>query len=397
MRAPLKTQSQLKDLLTTYYHKLADKNVPVAWCTSVGPAELLRSFGFEVYFPENHGALIGARRQGAHYIPSATSVGYSSDICSYLTSDIGAFLSNETPLEVYGLSQIPTPDVLVYNTSQCREVKEWFSFYSEKFNAPIIGIDTPRNIDEPNRPLLDYLESSWQTLITQLETISGKTYDPDRFRQVVELSATACKLWQDFLESNCRQPSLHTFFDHIILMAPVVVMRGTQEAVDFYNQLMAEVNGLEGNGGNGVKEKYRFYWEGMPIWGKIKFLAQIFAKHGVSIVTSTYCHSWAFDFDATKALSSSVDAYARIFITRSERFKFNYITEVCRRFAVDAVIFHDAKTCPYNTNSRFGIPARLKAETDLPVMTFYGDLVDLRHFSEEEFSLRLEAFIEQID
>ncbi|MHC4370375.1 MAG: hypothetical protein ACYSW8_22415, partial [Planctomycetota bacterium] len=27
----------------------------IAWCTSVGPAELLRALGFEVYFPENHG------------------------------------------------------------------------------------------------------------------------------------------------------------------------------------------------------------------------------------------------------------------------------------------------------------------------------------------------------
>jgi hypothetical protein len=34
----------------------------VAWCTSVGPAELLRSFGFLVYFPENHGALLGSSR-----------------------------------------------------------------------------------------------------------------------------------------------------------------------------------------------------------------------------------------------------------------------------------------------------------------------------------------------
>ena len=34
----------------------------VAWCTSVGPAELLRAMGFAVHFPENHAAMLGATR-----------------------------------------------------------------------------------------------------------------------------------------------------------------------------------------------------------------------------------------------------------------------------------------------------------------------------------------------
>jgi len=393
MRRPLESQVLLKDLLSDYYTKLARADVPVAWCTSVGPAELLRSFGFEVYFPENHGALIGARRQGAQYIPAAAGAGYSTDICSYLTADIGAFLSGETPLDMYGLKELPRPSVLVYNTSQCREVKEWFTFYGEKFGVPVIGIETPQNIDYPDQPLLDYLEACWRSIITQLETISGRPFDTEKFQQVTDLSGQACALWQAFLESNQSVPALHTFFDHIILMAPVVVLRGTQQAVDFYRSLTAEVSAIDGSR---FREHKRFYWEGMPIWGKIKFLSTLFNRYNISIVSSTYCHSWAFDFRAAQALASSVSAYAGIFIIRSQEYKLNYLKDVCRRFNVDAVIFHDAKTCPYNTNSRFGMPAKLKAQTGLPVMTFYGDLVDLRHFSEEEFALRLEAFIEQI-
>jgi benzoyl-CoA reductase/2-hydroxyglutaryl-CoA dehydratase subunit BcrC/BadD/HgdB len=135
MRRPLKTQAKLKDLLTDYYGRLVSNGKPIAWCTSVGPAELLRAFGFEVYFPENHGALIGAKRLGSKYIPFANQVGFSADICSYLTCDVGAFLAGETPLEEYGLTEVPKPDVLVFNTSQCRDVKEWFGFYSEKFDS----------------------------------------------------------------------------------------------------------------------------------------------------------------------------------------------------------------------------------------------------------------------
>ena len=91
MRPQLKAQSQLKGLLEGYYQRLGSGDSPVAWCTSVGPAEVLRSFGYEVYFPENHGALLGAKRLGSKYIPLANSAGYSPDICSYMTSDIGAY------------------------------------------------------------------------------------------------------------------------------------------------------------------------------------------------------------------------------------------------------------------------------------------------------------------
>ena len=80
----------------------------VAWCTSVGPAELLHAMGFLVYYPENHGALLGATRMATDVIPLANAVGYSPDICSYLTADVGAYLKGVTPLtKAYGIQNIP--------------------------------------------------------------------------------------------------------------------------------------------------------------------------------------------------------------------------------------------------------------------------------------------------
>lgn len=388
-----KSQQKLKELLSAYYRGLGRRESPVAWCTSVGPAELLRSFGFQVYFPENHGAMIGAKRLGSRTIPEAGRAGFSPDICSYLTSDIGAFLLAETPLAAHGLDRVPAPDVLVYNTSQCRDVKEWFSFYADQFKVPLVGIETPRDIDDVDEPLLAYLGSSWKRLIADLETISGRRFDPARFAAIVDLSGQACRLWQEFLETNRHRPARHDFFDHIILMAPVVVLRGEKSAVTFYRELLDEVAAAE----PGTPEECRrLYWEGMPIWGKIRFLAELFARHHVRVVASTYCHSWAFAFDAAAPLASSVDAYARIFIARSQRFKLSYLREMCRDFSIEAMLFHDAKTCAANTNSRYGIPGKLGAQAGIPTLTFYGDLVDTRLFSEAEFTLRFEAFLEQL-
>jgi benzoyl-CoA reductase/2-hydroxyglutaryl-CoA dehydratase subunit BcrC/BadD/HgdB len=231
-------------------------------------------------------------------------------------------------------------------------------------------------------------------LIRELERLRGKRLDLDYFQEVTALSHEACQLWQEFLESNQASPAPHTFFDHIILMAPAVVMRGMPEAKAFYLELMDEVRNLDTSG---IEERRRLYWEGMPIWGKIKFLAQTFERHQISIVASTYSHSWAFDFEAKDMLASMIRAYATIFITQSQTGKLQYLADVAKRFNVDAFLFHDAKTCPHNTNNRYALPERVTASTGLPVLTIYGDLVDLRHFSEEELTLRLEAFIEHLD
>ncbi|UCD93884.1 MAG: 2-hydroxyacyl-CoA dehydratase, partial [Candidatus Zixiibacteriota bacterium] len=131
----IQATGQMRKLMADYFYELdgaaREGSQKIAWCTSVGPAELLLSLGFLVYYPENHGAMLGATRMANNYIPVANAVGYSPDICSYLTSDIGAFIKKETPLSraYEGIEGVPKPDVLVFNTNQCRDVQDWFSWY----------------------------------------------------------------------------------------------------------------------------------------------------------------------------------------------------------------------------------------------------------------------------
>ena len=84
-----------------------------------GPAELLRGLGYHVHFPENHGAMLGATKMATDLIPHANAIGYSPDICSYLTSDVGSYLQKTTPLsKAYeGIESVPKPDVLVFRKS----------------------------------------------------------------------------------------------------------------------------------------------------------------------------------------------------------------------------------------------------------------------------------------
>jgi benzoyl-CoA reductase/2-hydroxyglutaryl-CoA dehydratase subunit BcrC/BadD/HgdB len=145
-------------------------------------------------------------------------------------------------------------------------------------------------------------------------------------------------------------------------------------------------------------ERFRLYWEGMPIWGKLRPLSEQFYSLRTCIVASTYCNSWIFDsFDPDEPFYSMAKAYTEIFINRSERIKEQYLKKMVEDFNIHGIIFHDSKTCPSNSNARYGMPARIRDKFGIPTLIISGDLNDLRCYSEEQAKTNIEAFIEQLE
>ncbi len=395
----IQSANVLKNIMGDYFLGMEKNEKKMAWCTSVGPAELLRSFGFEVHFPENHGALLGTTRTSNDYIPVAEKLGYSSDICSYLTSDVGSYLAKDTPLtKHYGMKGVPKPDIIAYNTNQCREVQDWMLYFGKELNCPVVGIQSPRHVDEVKKADIDNVVSQFKDMIPACEKASGNKFDIDSFRETLKLSKEATLLWKKSLETARNIPSPITFFDSTIHMGPIVVLRGTQVAKDYYQTLLTELEGYVKEGSSRIEsEKCRIYWDGMPIWGKLRALSTLFAENNASIVASTYCNSWIFDdFDEKDPFESSALAYTKIFINTSETSKQKTMESLIKEYNVGGVIFHDSKTCFNNSNSRFGMPLRLQEKIGVKTLVIEGDLCDLRFFSEEQTTTKIEAFIEQL-
>ena len=372
----------------------------IAWCTSVGPAEILRGMGFLVYFPENHGAMLGATRMSTDLIPYANAQGYSPDICSYLTSDVGSYLQKKSPLtQVYNIESVPKPDVLVFNTNQCRDVQDWFAWYARELNAPLVGVHTHRDIGGIGSMQIKDIASQIEGLVPELEAVTGEKLDMDRFKEVLGYSRRTSELWRACLESGSAIPSPWTFFDATIHMGPAVVARGTKEAVDYYELLLPELKQRIKDGVAAVEgEKHRLYWEGMPIWGKLRPLSDQLLSLKACVVASTYCNSWIFDqLDPAAPFESMARAYTELFIVRDEPYKEQYITDCFEKYKFDGILFHDAKTCPNNSNNRYGMPERLSRKLGIPILTINGDLCDLRCYSEEQAKTNIEAFIEQLE
>jgi len=400
-RVTLKTAATLKELLQSYYQDVQaasdDPDRLIAWSTGTGPVEVVRALGFTPYFPENHAALIGASRQSDRYIRSAMAEGFSQFASSAMASDIGANLAGDSPLvSVYEIAGPPPPDVVVYNTSYGQSLSRWFQFYGDHFDAPVHGLHPPADLTR-----LEFIETSvagqqMLRLISHLEAVAGRKLDMDRLSEIVERSSDACRLWCEILDLAQNVPSPITFFDTLIHMAPIVMMRGTRQAVEYYTILKAELEERVAQTEAAVPgERYRFYWEGPPIWPALHPLSDLFLKHQVSIVASTYCRIGAYaGLDPKNPIESMAREYTGIFPNRSYDYKAKFLAQTFDEYGIDGVVYHDARTSPEHSNVRYGLEMRLRRATGLPSIVLEADTHDRRLFSMNQITRQLEDFIE---
>ena len=144
---------------------------------------------------------------------------------------------------------------------------------------PVLGIRTPRGVGEVAPHIINSIKTQMKNLASDLSRITGEKLRDEPLFQVLELSKQSSDLWKEVLETAAHRPSPITFTDVCFHMGPAVNLRGTRLAVSYYQELLGEVKARMQKGmGAILRERFRVYWEGMPIWGKLKFLAETMAR-----------------------------------------------------------------------------------------------------------------------
>jgi benzoyl-CoA reductase/2-hydroxyglutaryl-CoA dehydratase subunit BcrC/BadD/HgdB len=229
----------------------------------------------------------------------------------------------------------------------------------------VVGVTSFRDLGDVEQHHVDAIARQLEGLVPALEAVAGRRLDARALEDAVARSRACSDRWRDCLHASAARPAQLTFFDATIHMAPAVVLRGTAEAPRYYGVLHDELEERARSGQGAVsRERHRLYWDGMPIWGRLRDLATLFAELETTVVASTYCNSWVFDaLDPRDPLRSMARASLELFIARAEGPKQRYLERMAREFAVDGFLFHDSRTCPNNSNARFGMPQRLRAAT----------------------------------
>jgi 2-dehydropantoate 2-reductase len=399
---PLESTRRLKELMHEYYLDLdaasADPDRLVAACSGLAPVEIVRALGIAPYFPENHAAMIGAARLAGPCIARATAEGFSQFASSAMRADIGALLSGTSPLAAaHGIAGPPRPDVVVYSTNTGHELLRWFEFYGTHYGVPVLGLHPPPALHELERIDVDAAVHQLLRLSARLQQATGRRLDMDRLGEVVGYTAQAASLWSEILDLARSVPAPLTYFDTLIHLAPMILMRGTPAAVDYYRLLKSEIEDRVAGGISAVPdEQHRFYWDGPPIWCALRPLSRLFAGEGVAIVASTFSSVFALPgLDPNDPVESMATAYTGVFGNRSEDYKTAWLARRFEQFGVDASVYHDCRTTPEASHVRYGLAVRLERLTGIPGFVIEADSHDLRLFSAERLQALLAEFMEQ--
>ncbi len=392
---PLHISARTKELIYRHYlmGRYAQGVKKVAWVTSGAPSELFRAMDFYVYYPENHSAVCGTMRQCVSLASYAEEAGYARDLCSYARTDIGAVLSGKTPV-----GRLPKPDVLMACTNICQTVLFWYRVLAQHFQVPLILIDTPFVYAQIEDHAVEYVKRQLEDAVSIVERIAGKPLKWSRLQKVTQLSKATSELWLEILYTARHVPAPLSVFDQFIQMAPIVEMRGEAYTVDFYASMLKELRQRVANGMGVVKdEKRRLLWDNLPIWFRLRWMAELLAERGAVLIASTYTHAWgelAPLIDAQRPLESAARVYLLPILNRSTGDKLRLMLEMVSQFQLHGVILHSDRSCKPYSLGQMDQRDRLIHEHRLPALLLEADHNDPRSFSEGQAVNQLQAFLE---
>jgi benzoyl-CoA reductase/2-hydroxyglutaryl-CoA dehydratase subunit BcrC/BadD/HgdB len=395
---PLKISPWTKQLIARHYleGRYAHLRRKVAWVTSGAPIEFLKALDFYVLYPENHGALCGTMRVVEEIASEAENAGYSRDICSYARTDIGSMLSGKTPV-----GYLPRPDLLVACTNICQTVLFWYRVLADHFHVPLVLIDTPFVYSQVTQHSIEFVKRQIEDAIVVAEEVSGKSLQAQRLDQVGRLSRQAAQLWLEIIERCQHQPAPISVFDQFIQMAPVVEMRGEQYTVDFYATMLKEVDERIAHGVETIKnERKRLLWDNLPIWYRIRYLAEYLGQHGIAVVASTYTNAWgelANLGDMDDPIESMARTYLYPILNRGVGDKLAKMKDMIEKYHLDGVILHSDRSCKPYSIGQIDQRDLLIRECAVPALLLDSDHSDPRFYLEQQTSTRLDAFIEMLE
>ena len=392
----LQSLSKINRLMARYYvqRKVLARFRPLAYVTSGAPVEIIEAMGILTLYPENYGALCGARKAAVELCQVAEAAGYPADLCSYARSHIGAALQpRRAPL-----NGMPRPDLLVCCNNICGTVLKWYEALAALYDVPLFVLDVPFQRTTPVEDhAVAYVADQLRELAGWLETHTGRRLRPARLDAVLARSRPAITLWQEILDLGRNRPSPINAPDLFVAMAPIVALRGTRQAVACYRGLKAELEERVARGIGAVPhERYRLLWDNIAIWYRLYRFFRPFMDAGACFVADTYTNAWTVALDLEEPFASMARAYTGVFINVDLPTRARTIAGLARRFQVDGMVMHANRSCKPFSITQGAIRDGLRDELGIPVLILEADMCDARLYNEGAVRERVAAFLEML-
>ncbi len=408
------SMAKQKEMMAQHFDRLSDAPATGAKVASTfvpgNLNELIMCFDIVNNLPEVNAIQMGLRKQSGGYVMEAEKHGHSEDVCTYVKSDLGMMTKgnigpNGRPL--------PNPDVLLLSYTGCFTFLKWFELLREQYKCETIMFHTPYMGDgKITKEMIDYMVKQLKTeVIPKLERVSGVKFDIDRLREYLKKSQKAEDNLVWSLQSARNKPSpIDAYFGGIYYIGPIFgAFRGTDDAIEYYNFLRAEIEERvkQGKGpltpdGDMGKERYRLVVEGPPNYTHFRQFWKMFYDEGAVVVASSYTkvggtYDFGFRHDPAKPLESLAEYCLNVYTNRNLPMRVDMLENYVNEYEADGLLINSIKSCNSFSAGQLLMMREVEKRTGKPAAFIETDLVDPRYFSAANVKNRLESYFQMIE
>ncbi|MFC2058531.1 2-hydroxyacyl-CoA dehydratase subunit D [Chloroflexota bacterium] len=399
-------------------HEARAQGQPIAYCfVNSLYSEIIRAMDIVPVWTENWAGVCAAKREAERFLLKAHADGFSNNLCTYATCGLGFDIMRDE----LGYTPSDSPDggmekpdmMLGAGMDACDPRHKWYQAVQRYMDVPIhvTGVLWPpcdSELKDVEDYYASYLTEELRKLVEFLERVTGRKMDWDRMNHVIDLSDKANRLLWETYQLRKSMPCPMPTGDAMSAMVPNSFLGGTQEAVDFYQELHDEVkHRVDNKIGVISNEKYRLIWaSGLPPWHSLMLFNYFETLGAVFAIEATY-RPWDL-VDVPKEVTHPLERLAwrqlKRLTYRHERAKKNsgnheveLIIEMIDNYNIDAVVMHRAFSCRQVHTGQLHLLNVLKRYRNLPSLILESDIVDVRSFDKAEAENKVDAFIEMVE
>ena len=415
-QAARKVRSMVKTMCSQA-HEAKARGKPVAYCmTSCMYQEILQVMDITPVWTENYAGLCAVKRDAERFLLRAEADGYSDVICGYVRTGIGFDALRQ---ELGGMPPeapdggMPEPDMLLGCSCACDPRYKWYqSLARYNNNIPIHCHDIvvpPIDADlaEAAPYYVAYQVEEFRNLIAFLERQTGKKMDYEKLSRRLAISDETYKVWWEVDQLRKAIPCPMPSEDHFNIFVPGFYRPGELETLQFYRELYAEVKERMDNGiGVIPEEKYRLMWGGgVPPWHTM-WIFNYFESMGAVFAIENGYFGWE-PFEIPVGVDRPLEHLAwRTF----QLFTLNYdkartgsgnptverLLRMAREYHIDGMVMHATRSCRAMTIGLIHLNNLIQEHIKTPCLFLISDTVDLRGYSEAEWRMQIDSFMETV-
>jgi benzoyl-CoA reductase subunit B len=372
--------------------------------------ELIMCFDMLNNLPEINAIQNGMRKKTGGYIMEAEKRGHSEDVCTYVKADLGMIAKGNIGPDG---QRLPAPDLLLLSYTGCFTFMKWFELLREQYKCETAMLHVPYQGDGKITPnMVSYVVKQLkEEVIPKLERVSGVKFDIDRLRENLARSARAEEDLVWVLESAKAKPSpIDAYFGGVYYIGPIfTAFRGTEDAVEYYRLLRAEIEERLARGqgpvtpaGDMTSERYRLVVEGPPNWTSFRDFWKMFYEEGAVVVASTYSkvgglYDLGFRHDPDRPLESLAEYCLGCYTNRNLPARIDLIEKYMEEYQADGLLINSIKSCNSFSAGQLLVLREIERRTGKPGAFIESDLVDPRYFSPANIKNRLESYFQMVD